>query len=104
MWLLAKVAGILRRSELFGREKPAIGEDLSPCQQGRNCSLDVLWSGFFGCGGEEGRTRVGTWQQEVETKVGYYSLVPLLVVVVVYIKDGKTVRKMGERGVVNGNW
>lgn len=25
MWLLAKVAGILRRSELFGREKPAIG-------------------------------------------------------------------------------
>jgi hypothetical protein len=101
VWLLAKVAGILRRSELFGREKPAIGvEKIYPraSKAATVCSLDVLWSGFFGCGGEEGRTRVGTWQQEVETKVGYYSLVPLLVVVVVYIKDGKTVRKMGERG------
>lgn len=40
----------------------------------------------------------------METKVGYYSLVPLLVVMVVYIKDGKTVREMGETGVVIGNW
>jgi len=33
----------------------------------------------------------------VESKVGYYSLVPLLMVV--YIKDEKTVRKMGWDGM-----
>lgn len=67
-----------------------------PC----NYSLDLVFGLFGGRGGEE---ELVDTRQEMESKVGYYSLVPLLMVVYIKADENEDSEKDGRWWMIRAN-